>query len=304
MDPLGVAAEWWLEYGTGGSFEAQTPKLPLGEGFGDVAVSHTLTGLSAATTYSYRFAAEDSANATASTYVVHGPTQSFRSGVTALGFELPDDRAWEQVTPLHKGLGRVARALAGRESPRPPPDGAALTYVTVGPVGEDGEGNRTPDPLSSLARRGGPGGWSSQELGPPEETAAPFSGGSELRLFSPDLCRAAVEPYGQRAKHPTLLSPWASERTPYLRENCGATPTWTPLAVGCPAAPEPCPAQVAAHQNVFPPGTEFGGEDEEQLREFRPPVRLIGARPRPRAPDPALGRAAERRRRRHHRGAV
>ena len=273
LDPLGVPAKWWLEYGTGASLGSHTAPEDLGEGIGDVEVAQTLTGLSAATAYSYRFAAKDERDGVP--YVVHGPTQTFTTPVTALGFQLPDERAWEQVTPLHKGLGRVAARPSGVTQAAE--GGSALTYTTLNPVGEDAEGNRTLDPLSSLARRGA-GGWSSQELSPPEETASPVALGSEFRLLSADLCRAAVEPYGQRAKRPTLLSAWASERTPYLRENCGASPTWTPLVVGCPAAPEPCPPLVEAHANV-PPGTEFGGEAEEQLYVFRMPVRLNGANP-------------------------
>ena len=259
LDPLGVPAKWWLEYAKQGEgLEPATSPEPLGEGIGDVEVAQTLTGLSAATTYSYRFAAKDERDGVP--YVVHGPTQTFTTPVAALGFQLPDERAWEQVTPLHKGLGKVGQLFGG--AIQAAENGDALTYTTVGPVSEGIEGNRTSDALQALTRRG-VGGWSSQELSPPEEAAAPASLGSEFLIFSSDLCKVAVEPRGQRAKHPMLLSEWASERTPFLRENCGASPTWTPLAVGCPAAPEPCSPLVEEHANV-PPGTEFGGEAEEQ----------------------------------------
>ena len=272
LDPLGVPAKWWLEYAKQGEgLEPATSPEPLGEGIGDVEVAQTLTGLSAATAYSYRFAAKDERDGVP--YVVHGPTQTFTTPVAALGFQLPDERAWEQVTPLHKGLGRVAALPYGIVQAAE--DGGALAYITFNPVSEGVEGNRTPDAQQSLARRGA-GDWASQELNPPEETASPVIPGSETIVFAPDLCRAAVEPYGQRAKHPTLLSAWASERTPFLRENCGASPTWTPLAVGCPAAPEPCPAAVEAHANV-PAGTEFGGDLEEQQFNAALPVEVKGA---------------------------
>ena len=281
MNPLGPSAEWWIEYGPGETLGTATAELPLGEGFGDIEVSRTLTGLAPATVYSYRFAAKDvreveeGGEIVAKSFVSHGPTRTFRTSVTALGFGLPDGRAWEQVTPLHKGLGRVG-AFAGGIT-QAAEDGSALAYTTFNPVGEGVEGNRTLDALSSLARRGGPGQWSSQALGPPEETASPgLLAGGELRVFSADLCRAAAEPYGQRAKSSTLLSQWSTERTPFLRESCGATPVWTPLAVGCPAPPEPCPALVAEHANV-PAGTEFGGEEEGQLDSNRMPVAVKGA---------------------------
>ena len=59
---------------------------------------------------------------------------------------------------------------------------------------------------------------------------------SEYKAFSPDLSAGVVEPEGS-----TPLSPLASERTPYLREEDGR---YVPLVN---------PANV-------PEGTEFGGE--------------------------------------------
>ena len=235
---------------------------PIEAGIGPVPVSVQITGLSPDTLYHYRFLAKDVRDGIA--YAVEGQDQSVLTALGTLGFELPDNRAWEQVTPLHKGGGRIVPPWQGLAPSSE--DGSAFSFISVGPVSE-AAGDRFPEVAQSLARRGA-GGWSSQDIEPPRETAQPIDISSEYRLFSPDLARAALEPRGLRAKQPGPLSPEASEWSPYLRENLADPVRWRPLLTGKEPFADVCP------------GTEFGGlEPEEQLTRLHPPVSILGASP-------------------------
>ena len=79
--------------------------------------------------------------------------------------------------------------------------------------------------------------------------------GPEYKLFSTNLDRAVFEPRDE-----TPLSPEASERTPYLREN-STPPSFRPLVTS-----------KEGFANV-PPGTIFGGE----VNGARNPVSIAGA---------------------------
>ncbi len=261
LDPLGVPAEWRLEYGTSKSYGSATAFQTLGSGFGDVAVAMPITGLSPDTLYYYRFAAKDKRDGVQ--YVVNGPDQTLLTALGTLGFSLPDGRAWEQVTPLRKGGGRIVPPWLGLAPASE--DGSALSFISVGPVSE-AAGGRYPESAQSLARRG-PEGWTSEDIEPPRETSQPADLSSEYRLFSPDLARAALEPRGLRAKQPGPLSAEASEWTPYLRESFLDPARWRPLVTG-----------KMPFANVCP-GVEFGGTEEEQLTRTEPTIHVLGGSP-------------------------
>ncbi|HXS46528.1 MAG TPA: hypothetical protein VN756_03595, partial [Solirubrobacterales bacterium] len=59
LDPLGVAASWWIEWGTTASYGQSTPESPLPASFGDIAVATPFFNLTPGTTYHYRFVARD-----------------------------------------------------------------------------------------------------------------------------------------------------------------------------------------------------------------------------------------------------
>src|ERR1019366_3665256 len=134
-------------------------------------------------------------------------------------------------------------------------DGNGFTYDSINAVAPGVEGSRTSEETQNLAQRSAGGVWQSQTIAPRHSRGTGLKIGSalEYRAFSSDLSRAALEPPDQ-----TPLSEYTSERTPYVRENLTEPATYLPLVVGCPAAGEPCPAQIAEHADV-PPGTEFGG---------------------------------------------
>lgn len=239
LDPLGVEAEAWLEYGTDDGYGIVIPLANLGDGFGPLTRQAFLTGLQAATTYHFRFVARDERDGV--TYTVPGPDRTFTTQFDGLGFELADNRVWEMVSPPDK---HGARLVGGGEIHlQASADGNGLAYQSKTPIEPDPEGNRIPEPSMNLARRDPSGSWRSLDITPPNDrvTGVAIGNGTEYKLFSSDLSEALVHP-----RSGTPLSPEASERTPYLRENTDP-PTYTPLLTG----KEP-------FANV-PPGIEFGG---------------------------------------------
>ena len=244
LNPLGVEAEAWLEYGAGEDYGQIVSLANLGAGFGPVLRQATVTGLQAATTYHYRFVARDTRDG--NVYTVLGADRVFTTQFGGLGFQLPDHRVWELVSPPDKhGARLVGGVLNGRElALQASADGNGLAYPSNLSIEADPEGNRILEPSTNLARRQANGSWRSKDVTTPNETVTRLANGegTEYKLFNSDLSEAFVEP-----RSGTPLSPEATpERTPYLREN-SEPPVYTPLVT----SKEP-------YANV-PPGTEFGG---------------------------------------------
>lgn len=239
LNPLGVEAEAWLEYGTSKSYGQVVPLANLGEAFDAVTRQASLTGLQAATAYHYRFVARDERDGII--YTVQAPDRTFTTQFGGLGFSLADNRVWELVSPPEK---HGARLVGGGEIHiQASSDGDGLAYQSSLSTEVDPAGNRILEPSMNLALRGADGSWRSEDITSPNDEVTPLAigNGTEYKLFNDDLSEALVEPRSR-----TLLSPEASERTPYLRDNVDPF-AYTPLVTG----KEP-------NANV-PPGTEFGG---------------------------------------------
>jgi len=265
LNPLGVEAEAWLEYGTDESYGKVVVLANLGEGFDPVLRQATLTGLQAATTYHFRFVARDTRDG--NVYTVSGVDSTFTTQFGGIGFQLPDDRVWEMVSPPDKhGARLVGGWVNGREIPlQASSDGNGLAYPSNLSTETDPEGNRILEPSMNLARRQGDGSWGSKDITTPNQTVTRLAAGEgiEYKHFSSDLSKAFVEP-----RSGTPLSPEATpERTPYLRANA-EPPVYTPLVT----SKEP-------YANV-PPGTEFGGGLNSSGQEFSTgAVKLAAASP-------------------------
>jgi hypothetical protein len=256
LDPLGVEAQWWIEYGISQSYGQSTPEGTLSAAFGEVAVATLLRDLTPGAIYHYRFVARDERGG--NVYIVHGADKTFTTPLSGLGFELADGRAWEMVSPPKKfeALIRSPQASQGGHL-QAAVDGNAISYLSVGSIEADPDGSRSPEESSVLARRHGVGGWHSKDITLPHTTPTNFpeGGGREYKLFSPNLERALLEP-----RDMTPHSTQASERTPYLRENAEPA-AYTPLVSG-----------KEGFANV-PPGTEFGGDPKLYFGD----VRIAGA---------------------------
>jgi DNA-binding beta-propeller fold protein YncE len=237
IDPGGAQTEYYFEYGTAEC--ASTPStcvrtpVPSGEieaGFGDREVSVEVTGLQPATAYFYRVVASNQAGRAEGV-----PSPNTFTTLPSASM-LPDGRAWELVSPPEKhgaAVESISRYSAG--SIQAAAEGGALVWMASGPVVGEPEGNRSFEPTQLLSRRG-EGGWSTQSLETPHEQGRGLlvPSPSEYHYFSPELSQSLVAPteptrqVGGVFEHPPL-SPAASEKTLYLRQDPPAEPTYLPL---------------------------------------------------------------------------
>jgi phosphodiesterase/alkaline phosphatase D-like protein len=237
INPLGNDTRYYFQYGTQ-SCQASpgactnTPAPPgedIGEGSEPVARDVQITGLQPDTTYHFRVLDSNTLGET------EGLGHTFTTQQEA-SFALPDNRAWEMVTPPDKegapveALTREGGIILAAE------DGSALTYVVNGALGEEVEGNRSPEMQQVLATRG-QSAWSSQDIATPNSIAKGITAGlaPEYQFFTPSLSLALVEPaeYGANPEPP--LAPGVTQPTMYLRDN--ATGTYLPLISEANTAP-------------------------------------------------------------------
>ena len=218
VNALGRETSYYFQYGTV-SCEAELlgctdvpgpPGTDVGAGESDVPGSVTVQELKPGTTYYYRVLASNSLGTAV------GAQHTFATQPSASAFVLPDDRAWEMVTPPDKhgapveALTREGGWILASEK------GDALTYLAGGAINEEVQGNRSPEVQQVLATRGTTS-WSSEDIVTPQSRAQGVGGGQppEYQFFSPDLALALLEPKGVGAEPP--LAPGVTQKTMYLR---------------------------------------------------------------------------------------
>jgi DNA-binding beta-propeller fold protein YncE len=190
------ATTYYVEYGTGKCTEGgcektapAPPGAPLGVGGDRPAKTApvSLAGLEPDTTYRYRFVA------------VSGPFTTRGAGEGEDGAEagfttraphpraLPDGRAYELVSPPQKNGADISPGAPGLSvaPQQASADGEAITYPSFVAFAE---AQSAPAASQYLSRRGA-GGWSTQNLTPPDEESYLTD---PLRGFSEDLSKAAV----------------------------------------------------------------------------------------------------------------
>lgn len=221
VDPVGIAATYRFEYGTGPCAAggcASTPELPLGPGTTAVRASRPVAGLAPGTTYRYRVVVTTSAGARPSA------ERTFRTWSTAAvaAVGLPDERAYELVsTGPDQGAelgvpGPSSGLVNGGPTPQPAAiDGSAFAFPSFAAFGE---AVAAPNAGYYLSRRGA-AGWSMTNITPPDESRNSLG---PIRAFSPDLATTAIVAN-------SVLAPGAVPGYPnlYLRDNA----TGIPLAV-------------------------------------------------------------------------
>ncbi len=240
IDPSGLSTEYRLEYGTSASY-GYAITGSVGEGSGYVPIGVHEQGLQASTVYHYRLVISTEYGSYAT------PDYEFVTQAGGTELALLDGRAWELVSPPDK-KGALIEPFLLYDEIQAASDGSGITYLTQGPhVGENPRGKGYFSQVLSIR---GPGGWSSQDLNlpvlSPEEgvrESSIFSLVPEYPVFSSSLSLAVVEPLEFATP---LLSPEATERTIYLRNNTSGG--YTPLVTAA---------------NV-PPGVHFGGLDASQ----------------------------------------
>ncbi len=202
-------ATYHVEYGTGKCTEggcegkALFPGVDLGgpENSPITTTGVFLAGLTANTTYHFRFVAQSGGGGPV--FAVEGsfktfppvaplktncPNQGFRSGGASA--RLPDCRAYELVSPLDKDNGDVLALLNVTGFPtelsQSAVDGESLAYSSYRAFGDPASAPYTNE---YLARRDPLAGWSSEALSPPRGLS--FYGGESLenpfKSFTADL---------------------------------------------------------------------------------------------------------------------
>jgi hypothetical protein len=242
LNPHGLPTTYHFEYDTapytegGPAHGTSTSTATAGAGNAELTRSVQVQGLHPATVYHYRVVATNSLG------TVEGEDRVFTTqgaGGSISQSLLPDGRGWEMVSPPEKGGVPLDAITEQGGDIQAAADGSGLAYVARGSIDGEAPGNRSPAFSELLSRRGGVGSssWSTRDVTTPNEAPAGVlvGHGSEYQLFSSDLSLAAVDSFTGT----TLLSPQASERTPYLRQPNGE---YTPLVTAA---------------NV-PPGTHFG----------------------------------------------
>jgi hypothetical protein len=189
-----ASTTYYVEYGPGkcseGGCSSTAPALLGAERDRPAATAPiTLGDLEPGTTYNYRFVA------------VSGPYTSRGLGEGEAGDEatfttgfvheqrLPDGRAYEMVSPPQKNNGDVPLAsLPFSVVPlQSSPEGNAITYSSFTAFGE--APSSSPSASQYISRRNSGGGWSTQNLTPPDEESYLTD---PLRGFSQNLSKAAV----------------------------------------------------------------------------------------------------------------
>ena len=220
INPNKRSTAYWFEYGLADCMFSSCTKVPLaltniGDGRKGIIVTQPIAGLQSQVTYYYRVVASNELGK------LEGPSKTFTTQGTGLGFQLSDSRVWEMVSPANKFNGSVitddSAIIQAADS------GEALAYSSLGSVVADPVSSRSPQPATVLAKRNEHGKWISEDLSPPLSEATLVSGDSEFKLFTPSLLHAVMEPTDE-----TQLSPDASEQTPYLWSD-GSSPLFTPM---------------------------------------------------------------------------
>jgi hypothetical protein len=185
---------YYVEYGIGKCSEggcSNTAPTPLGSERDAPASTSPieLTGLAPNTIYHYRIVAVAGPFTTKGLGEGEaGDEATFTTGV-AHPRQLPDGRVYEMVSPPQKNNGDVALS-APAQSVAPlqaSPAGDAITYSSFAAFGEAPQGS--PSANQYISRRIPTGGWSTQNITPPDEESYLTD---PLRGFSQDLSRAAV----------------------------------------------------------------------------------------------------------------
>ncbi len=236
INPLGHDTTYYFQYGTATCSTSpasctDNPAAP-GEdiGSGETLATKTLnlTELAPDTTYHYRIIAINSLG------TAEGIEHSITTPKPVQPVALPDNRAWELVTPPDKEGAPVEALTREGGIIRASEDGNKLTYVVDGALGGNVQGNRSPEMQQVIATRG-PASWSSQDIATPSSKAKGITAGQapEYQYFTPELSVALDEPAGGEPDPP--LAPGVTQATPYVRDN--TTGVFTPLLTEANTAP-------------------------------------------------------------------
>jgi sugar lactone lactonase YvrE len=161
INPEGADTTYRFEWGTDITYgtSVPVPDADIGAGTTDVTVIQHLSDLTANTTYHFRVVATSANGSTTS------PDHTFIYDTTGQG--LPDNRAYEMVTPPQKN-GALVQNGAAMPNPALSSDGSRLIYYSLQclPGAGSCNANRLKNGEPYLAARA-PSGWDTTSLAPP-----------------------------------------------------------------------------------------------------------------------------------------
>lgn len=190
INPLGSDTHYYFQYGTSncGTSPATCTDLPalpgadIGSAETDQRASMALRSLLPDTTYYFRIIATNALG------TVEGSGRNFTTYPPARQFALPDDRAYELVSPTDKNGGDVGgEALFGiltNALGQSSASGDEVTYVSASSFGNA----RSAEVVTQYLSTRGTDGWSTQNISPPASVPARLSINlSPFHIFSNDL---------------------------------------------------------------------------------------------------------------------
>ena len=162
------------------------PGKEAGIGLGTLAVAQHIGGLTPSKAYRYRPVATNAAGTTV------GPEHILTTQETSLTFRLPDDRAWEMVSPVDKEGGAIAlpEALFDGGHFQAAENAPAVTYSSATAFGA---APGAPPASQYISRRTG-SGWTAENVSAPLESASygDEPDGAPYRAFSTGLGRGLM----------------------------------------------------------------------------------------------------------------
>jgi hypothetical protein len=222
IDPRNSATGYVFEYGTTPALGSSTAPLNIGGGTTPITVSQVVSGLAKDTDYWFRAVATNAFGSTASTQA------TFHTRAAPL--PLPEDRAYEQVTPPDKNAGDASpvafQALA--HSAALAPGGDAAAFCTTSLFGEPA--NQLSKVCSPYVTRRTADGWRTLNPLPhycPNDARTGgtyFYIGSPVVFPSPDFSHAAFDMYEYPGDCAVLDPTVASPSINLYRTDLGADP--------------------------------------------------------------------------------
>ena len=267
IDPQGASTEYHFEYGrcpsvatcssSGYEKDIPVPDAVLGAESAVEEVSVHPQDLLAGSAYHMHVIAHNA----------FGTTEGRETGFTtqsAAVLALPDDRAWEMVSPPQKEgakLGAIDEGILQASV-----DGDAFVDKASSPTEAMLAGS---DNDVDIFFGRGSSGWVSRTITPAHDapTGPSVGNGQEYRFFSRDLSAGAVQPFGSF----TALSPQATESTSYLHTDYVDGDPGQLCTTGC-FTPFVSAANV-------PVNTVFGEEPNGTCEHFECGPYFLGASP-------------------------
>jgi hypothetical protein len=227
VNPEGAGTTYRFEYDTSEynspAIHGQSSPSPegfAGEGSSPVTVETHVQGLTPATVYHFRVVIDSAGGEE------RGVDSEFKTESVGGQLVLPDDRAWELVSPPDKQGSTIESIPPTGGLIQASEDGEQIAYVASAPVEVAAKGNPAPNYTSVLSTRHLGGGWTSEGIATLNNRPTGVVPGApgEYDFFSSDVSRGLVESIGETPLVP--LGEGGETTKVYLREANG---TYVPL---------------------------------------------------------------------------